>query len=160
MGTDVRKLALDGFPPNRIIACDLRNDFIEAGFDLFNDRNACDISFFADDIFDLSFEEQANISSKPSDVPLSKVATLKDLQGRIKYVYTGALFHLFNEETQTALAERVASLLRVPTEASLGEPPVNGCVIFGRHQGRQPAGILDDEMGRWVSFVILYDYYD
>lgn len=148
MGTDVRKLALDGFPTNHILACDLRNEFIEAGFDLFGDRDTCDISFFADDIFNLSLDKQANKSAKPLNVPPSKVVDLKDLQGRIKYVYTGALFHLFNEETQTALAERVASLLRVPSEASLGAPPVKDCVIFGRHQGRQPAGILDDEMGR------------
>ena len=153
MGTDVRKLALDGFTATRVIGCDLRREFIEAGYTLFGDRASCGISFFSDDIFDLS-PEPANMTARPSTVPLKEVASLKDLQGRLTYIYTGALFHLFDEQTQSALAARLVSLLRVPTDASLGDRPVRGCVIFGRHQGKRVAGIIDADMGRYACIII------
>lgn len=152
MGTDVRKLVLDGFPATRVIGCDLRREFIEAGYTLFGDRASCAISFFSDDIFDLS-PEPPNMTARPSTVPLKEVASLKDLQGRLTFIYTGALFHLFNIETQSALAARLVSLLRVPTDASLGDRPVSGCVIFGRHQGKRVAGVIDDDMGRYACIV-------
>lgn len=148
MGTDVRKLVQDGFPASRIVGCDLRSEFIDAGYTLFGDRTTCSIAFFADDIFKLSLEPTSP-QTKPSSDPLKDVTMLNDLQGRMAYIYTGALFHLFVEETQRALVWRLASLLCVPRGAVLGDAPVKGCVIFGKHQGRKPAGVIDtDDSGR------------
>ncbi|KAH9933633.1 uncharacterized protein BXZ73DRAFT_46180 [Epithele typhae] len=136
MGTDVRKLVLDGYPATNVLGCDLRPEFIQLSHKFFSDSPVtCKIRFFADNAFDLPLGTTE--SEPPTEVP-TEVTSLSQLQGALTHVYTGALFHLFNEENQYALALRVASLLkRVP-----------GAVVFGRHQGLENAGTIDDHLGR------------
>ena len=145
MGTDVRKLALDGYPGQNIIACDLRDDYIKIGFKLFGDITTCPITFIKGDIF--------SVSSSPPEASAASISSLRNIQdlsqlkGRLTHIYAGALFHLFNEETQFAIAVRLATLVkRAP-----------GSIIFGRHQGREEAGVIDDDMGRyefsWVGIL-------
>lgn len=151
MGTDVHKLVQDGFPASQVVGCDLRPEFIDAGYTLFGDRLTCAISFFADDIFELDPDLNSS-RTKPASISLRDAAVLNDLQGRMTFIYTGALFHLFVEETQRALAVRLTSLLRIPLGATLGDAPVAECVIFGRHQGREIAGSFEDDgLGRLVA---------
>ena len=134
MGTDVRKLVLDGYPGQNVIGCDLRKTFIDAGFKLFRDEETCPIKFITGDIFELPLQHAA-----PSPViPLRGVSGLDDLKGRLSHIYAGALFHLFNEDTQYAIAVRLALLLK----------DGSGGIIFGRHQGKEGPGIIDDDMGR------------
>lgn len=137
VGTDLRKLALDGYNPKNLIGCDLRRDFIDIGYELFNDKNTCEISFFTADVFKLA----PTLISTPSAVPLASVTKLEELKGRLTHIYAGALFHLFAEAAQYALACRLVSMLKQES----------GAVIFGRHQGSKIAGYLDDHMGRCVS---------
>ena len=78
-----------------------------------------------------------------ANIPISDVKSLSELRGRITHFYTGALFHLFDEPTQYALALRVAALLK-------REP---GAIVFGRHQGLAEAGYIDDHLGRYAHTV-------
>jgi hypothetical protein len=66
------------------------------------------------------------------------VEKLNDLRGSLSFIYTGALFHLFDAPTQRAIALRLCTLW-------LAQP---GGIIFGRHQGAKHAGEIPDHMGR------------
>ena len=137
MGTDVRKLVADGYPAARVLGCDLRQSFIDFGHELFRDRDTCGIHFFPSDIFEVPYP--SNGVPVPS-VDVAAVSDLAQLCGAVTHFYTGALFHLFDEQTQYALALRVATLLkRAP-----------GTIVFGRHQGLPEAGMINDHMDRYV----------
>ncbi|TFK50320.1 hypothetical protein OE88DRAFT_1660612 [Heliocybe sulcata] len=134
MGTDLRKLAQDGYPETSLLGCDLRPEYIELGYKLYSDKDTCGIRFFADNILDLPLPSPFWISTSRID----EVTKLAELTGRLTHVYTGALFHLFDESTQEALALRVATLVR----------HTPGSIIFGRHQGLETPGYIDDHMVR------------
>ncbi|KAJ3486379.1 hypothetical protein NLI96_g4292 [Meripilus lineatus] len=141
MGTDVRKLVMDGYPAQNVLGADLRQAFIDLGYQLYQDTTANPIRFFTSDIFTVhphpsppGLAQNTEINTKCEEI--SQIANLEQLRGRIDHFYLGALFHLFDEETQYALALRVASLLKRQS----------GSVIFGRHQGLRSAGLLDDIM--------------
>ena len=145
VGTDVRKLVMDGYPAQNVLGADLRQAFIDLGYQLYQDTTTNPIRFFTSDIFavhprpsppGLSQYPEINTTSEE----ISQITNLEQLRGRIDHFYLGALFHLFDEETQYALALRVASLLK-------RQP---GSVIFGRHQGLRSAGLIDDHMKRFV----------
>jgi hypothetical protein len=136
VGTDVRKLVYDGYPSSRVLGCDLRQSFINEGYELYGDRETCPIRFFTDDIFELPLRPVTD--GEVQITPLSKVTRLEHLRGRLSHLYTGALFHLFDEPTQAALAHRIGALVRKE----------KGTTIFGRHQARAEVGFLPDHMGR------------
>lgn len=141
MGTDVRKLVYDGYPASNIIGCDLRPQYFDFGHELFGDAGRCPIQFFADNIFDLpGIATPLDLApDSEMNVPdLASVTNLSQLRGTLTHIYTGALFHLFDEETQYALAVRLALLLK--------RSP--GAIVFGRHQGLAKAGAIDDHLGR------------
>ncbi|GJJ14391.1 hypothetical protein Clacol_008655 [Clathrus columnatus] len=139
MGTDVRKLALDGYPASNIVGCDLHAAYINLGHELYQDSNEkCPIWFIADDMFDIPLDN-TNIEVEHKD--LSDITTLSQLIGRVKYLYIGAVFHLFNESTQLAIAQRLARL--VSRE--------KGVVIFGRHQGSETPSVVSDNVWRYIS---------
>ena len=147
MGTDVRKLVRDGYPAANVLGCDLRLEYIELGHALFGDTPASSpIRFFTANVFDLPVESpRSGTSTTAAAGDLgpgagTAVTDLAQLRGALTHVYTGALFHLFNEDAQRALALRLAVLLR-------REP---GAVVFGRHQGLEEAGVIDDHLGRYV----------
>jgi hypothetical protein len=130
VGTDVRKLARDGYLASNILGCDLRQAFIDLGFSLYQDKATNKINFFVSDIFDVPI----TAPSTPTDLPASEITELAQLHGKLTHVYTGALFHLFDESTQYAIALRIAMLLKRDT----------GAIVFGRHQGLEKAGSLAD----------------
>ena len=134
VGSDVRKLVFDGYPAHNVLGCDLRQEFIDSGYDLYNDKESSQIQFFTSDIFDIPVK----LADTPSLVDVSNVTTLEQLRGPITHFYTGALFHLFDESTQYELGRRVAILVKL-------QP---GTIIFGRHQGLAQEGYIDDHMGR------------
>ncbi|KAI0764911.1 hypothetical protein C8Q74DRAFT_1450053 [Fomes fomentarius] len=140
MGTDVRRLVHDGYPASRILGCDLRPEYIESGYTLFSDKGTCAIHFIAADIFDLpTIIAPSTASAEPAHTPdLGSVTDLSQLMGTLSHIYTGALFHLFDEETQYGLAVRLALLLK----------KTPGAVVFGRHQGLEKEGYIDDHLGR------------
>lgn len=138
MGTDVRKLVWQGYPASNVLGCDLRQEFIDAGYELYQDRGSCKIHFFEDDLF--SVPATADHASTQPPTELSQVTKLVQLKDRINHFYTGAVFHLFNEETQFAFALRVGALLKRE----------KGSIAFGRDQGHSVEGKMDDHLGRCV----------
>jgi len=162
VGTDIRKLVLDGYKAANVAACDLRSTFIDIGRDreygLFRDADNCEITFFAADILDLDLSrpDAVNLNVKSTlhetaAAVLNAGATfgLENLKGCLTHIYTGALFHLFDEETQYAIALRVATLLDLKRSGD-GANSKTDCGIFGRHQGKEDAGVINDDMGRCV----------
>ncbi|GJE92393.1 S-adenosyl-L-methionine-dependent methyltransferase [Phanerochaete sordida] len=136
MGTDVRKLVADGYPAARVLGCDLRQEFLDYGYKLYGDKDTCAIHFFASDIFAVPYPATGLAPTAPDN--LSGVTELGQLYRSVDHFYTGALFHLFDEATQYALALRVAQLLTRKL----------GTVVFGRHQGLEEEGYINDHLGR------------
>ncbi|TCD65129.1 hypothetical protein EIP91_003060 [Steccherinum ochraceum] len=130
MGSDVRRLAFDGYPAANIIGTDLRQEFIDLGLELYRDRDTCKTRFFADDIFTVS---PKTVDARPTE--FSTATKLVQLKGQVSHLFLGALFHLYDEQTQYAIALAVATLLKHE----------KGSIIFGWHQGQDKEGAVDDE---------------
>jgi hypothetical protein len=96
---------------NKIIAVDLRQDFLDLGQELYKGPTK-GIDFRAANLLD------------PND------STLDDIKGNVTLLYTGAVFHLFKEDEQRIFAERIDSLLAKDGQV----------VVFGLHRGSQVAG--------------------
>lgn len=141
VGTDVRKLAYDGHPASHILGCDLREEYIELGYTLFRDKDTCPIRFFTSDVFDLPTSPPAPKLREAKPLDVTTISDLSQLYDSLTHIYTGALFHLFDKENQYGLAIRLARLLK-------REP---GAVIFGRHQGLESEGYIDDHLGRYCD---------
>jgi hypothetical protein len=117
--------AYDGAPPENLYGTDLRQEFIDLGYDLFQDRETLKSTFIAADAFD----------------PQSP---LKQLNGRMSIVYAGSFFHLFDWDGQFAMAKRVVELLK----------PEPGGMLLGRQVGNFNPGEYvrdgqDGEKRRW-----------
>ena len=138
MGTDLRKLVFDGYPGSNVIGCDLRPEYVDLGYELFGDRDRCPIRFITGNIFDVSDNPAPTDVAEAGPRSLTSINDLAQLRGALTHVYTGALFHLFDEETQYKLAVRLALLVK--------RSP--GTVIFGRHQGLKVEGMIEDNLGR------------
>ena len=92
MGTDVRKLVWDGYPGHNVLACDIRQDFIDIGYDIYKDKESCPIHFFESDIFAVPLEPSPSDSAVTAS--LQEGSHLKQLRGRINHVHSGSVFHL------------------------------------------------------------------
>lgn len=144
VGTDVRKLVYDGYPATSVLGCDLRQDYIDLGYKLYQDRDSSLIHFFTSDVFDVPVNLGPGSTSHEgaTAVPTGQVTELSQLTGSLTHIYTGALFHLFDESTQYAIAHRLALLLK----------KVPGAIVFGRHRGAVNEGIMDDHLGRSAEY--------
>jgi len=135
MGTDLRRLLLDGYPSDRssptLIGCDLRAEFIQCGHELYQDGPTSDkpvpITFFQSDLFD-------------------ERATLFSLKGQANYIHTAMVFHLFDQETQLKMAERLVDLLGLPERID-GIASNREYIVFGRHDGRDQEQALESRLG-------------
>ncbi len=105
-GQEVRQLALEGVPPENMCGMDLRQEFIDLGYDLFLDRDT------------LRSEMVGGV-----DVLDEENSVLKKVEGEIDIVYTASFFHLFNWDQQVSIAKRVVKILK----------PQLGSMLFGRH---------------------------
>ncbi|KAI0737401.1 hypothetical protein C8Q80DRAFT_1115292 [Daedaleopsis nitida] len=135
-GVDLRKVVLDGYPVDSIIASDVVPEFWTLGHKLFNSTSETfPVPFVAGDIFDSAFlEPTPPLYAKPatSAPRLSDVKTLSELRGHVSAIGLCAVFHLFStEEAQLQLARSLASLLS----------PEPGSMIFGWHNGLPEKGI-------------------
>ncbi|KZV63372.1 hypothetical protein PENSPDRAFT_669731 [Peniophora sp. CONT] len=135
MGTDVRKATYDGYPASQIVGCELIPEFLALGHKLYADEGTCPIRFIQCDVFALDLPSPIQPVKLPPTTSIAQVASLNDLIGRVAAIYTGALFHLFDESSQLALALRLAILIRSDKPS----------IIFGRHQGLPQAGLMEDK---------------
>ena len=143
VGTDVRKAVYDGYPGSQIVGYELIPEFLALGHKLCADEHTAPIRFIQGDVFATDIPSAIQ-SVMPLSTPISQVSSLGDLLGRVAVIYTGALFHLFNESTQHAPALRLALLARK-------DKPT---IIFGQHLGLAQAGVIDDGFAKSVHEVI------
>jgi len=114
VGTDLREFFLDGGDANgsnKIIGVDLEPDFIDLGQNLFKGPTK-------------------GIEFRNADLLDSTDTTLNDIKGKVNLIYTGALFHLFDEEGQIILAEKIQTLIAIEGEVA----------VFGLHRGAKVKG--------------------
>lgn len=124
----------DGFPASRAVGTDIYPAFFDLGHKIWNDADSCSIKFISGDVFALP-------SSPPP--PTSSLSKLEDLQGKAKYIYTGAVFHLFDEAAQEKMARKVAALANWKGK---------GTFLFGMHVGAENVGLRFDP---WMEYVLV-----
>jgi hypothetical protein len=116
-GQELRQLIASGAPPENLHGSDLRQEFVNLGYELFTDkgREGSKISWHLGNVFD------------------DEAAAWVELKGVPSIVYTGAFFHLFDRDEQVLVAKRVVSLLK-------DEPNV---LLLGRQVGNDNAGVFE-----------------
>jgi len=110
-GQDLRSLAANGVPSERLYGSDLRSEFFSLGYELFKDKQTLKSRFLVGDVLD-------------------STSDLKQLDGQISIIYAASFLHLFDYEQQVQVCERFVKLLR----------PEAGSVILGRQVGHVEAG--------------------
>lgn len=114
VGQVVRKLAFDGVDPSRLYGTDLSAEFLDLGYELFNDREKFGPdSFVAANLLDASDEGA------------------KKLDGKVTLVSAGNFFHLFDWDQQMLAATRIIKFLK---------PGITNAVIMGGHIGSSKPG--------------------
>ena len=109
VGQVLRKLVFEGVDPSRLYATDLVPEFLDLGFELFNDREK-----FGPDTF-----IAANMLD-PNDEGLKK------LDGKVTIIHVANFFHLFDRDQQVSAATRMIKFLK---------PGVKDAVIIGGNIG-------------------------
>lgn len=112
LGQDLRKLAFDGIDAEKLYGVDLSQGLIDAGFDLFGDRNT-DVTFATGDIW--------------ADDPLEKLGAGNKTFG---IVQCSSFLHIFSFDQQVRIAKTLAGFL--------SEKP--DTLIFGWTTGTVKAG--------------------
>lgn len=110
-GQDIRKLVVDGVDSSHCYGSDLLPDFIELGYELFQDKGKLQTKFFAANVFD-------------------ETSSLAELNGTIDIISTNAFFHLFNWDQQKKASLRVVRLLK----------PKKDSLVVGRQLGSAKPG--------------------
>ncbi|OLN87741.1 hypothetical protein CCHL11_05659 [Colletotrichum chlorophyti] len=114
VGQDLRHLVYDGVPSERIVAVELEQGYIEAGYELFRDRETLKTRFLNADMLD---EDNAK---------------LNELEGKFDSAHLGLCLHLWTREDQMKVLRRVIRLLKQ-------EP---GVVIVGHAAGHADGVVL------------------
>ncbi|KAI0647278.1 hypothetical protein C8Q79DRAFT_617841 [Trametes meyenii] len=137
-GTDVRAFVQGGYPADKIIAFDIRQELWDLGHRLFKtSSHNFPIEFVQGNIFDLEpylpSDHSPNSGALQPRIAKTEVSPppLALKIGQASAVYAGHLFHLFTEGDQRRVARILVGLLsRRP-----------GSIIFGRHRGLSRAGL-------------------
>ncbi|KAJ7227073.1 hypothetical protein GGX14DRAFT_628071 [Mycena pura] len=143
-GTDLRKIASDGFPIRNIIASDLRRDFWDLGHKVFRSTpDTFPVTFVEGDAMDQFFLPLYPLVKGEPEGAVPDLASLKSfigLQGRLSAIHSASLFHLFGEAMQLELARKLAGLLS----------PHPGSMIFGCHAGQPTKGYTPASPGKYM----------
>jgi hypothetical protein len=107
----LRKIAADGAPQEHLYGADLRPEFFDLGYQLFNDSQNLKAKFIAADVFD----------------PSSQLTTLYK---NIDIIYAGAFLHLFGYAEQLEICKQIVKLLRDKKDS----------LLLGRQVGNLEAG--------------------
>lgn len=117
VGQVLRQLALDGADSRRLYGVDVEEGFVQAGYELFRDRDKLKATFVVGDLLLKSDEDCESLNA---------------LEGKMTIVHAMSFFHLFGWDAQVRAAARIVGFLR---------PDDPDVVIFGRHVGTsQPGG--------------------
>ncbi len=118
LGTDLRRMNLDGMTQKYLYGLDIEKDFVQLGFDLFDDEKTNKMTFYIDNILD----EQ----------------TIEKLQLREKFniVYSSSVIHLLNKEETKSFLSNVYTVLKT-----------NG-IFFGQTTGLAIPQYVSDSYGK------------
>lgn len=120
---------LEGVPARQLAGTDLRQEFLDTGFDLWRDRER-----FEGDGAQLVAGDLLAEDDEP----------LKVLDGRFALVHAGSFFHLFDWPTQVRAARRIVRFLRPPPPPQPERPADSSssptsrtlpAIVFGRQLG-------------------------
>ncbi|KAI9713981.1 MAG: hypothetical protein M1820_000711 [Bogoriella megaspora] len=106
---DLRQLAYEGAPTDRMYGFDIESRFFDISYDFYSDRDRFRGKLLEADVF-------------KSQSPLN------NLEGQMDIVWCSKFMHLFNRETQIDVAVRLIKLLK-PTPGSMFVGSQNGCEI-------------------------------
>lgn len=95
LGQDIRKLVFDGVPAENVAGAELRQGYIDLGYDLFRDRETL-----------VSKMYQANLLDGPTVEPWPQ------LEGRFDVVNFSMVLHVFTREEQVTMFERGIKVLK------------------------------------------------
>lgn len=110
---DIRKLVHDGAPADNLWGAELMPEFIELGYDLFNDRDNLGAHFLTANIFD-------------------KQSALEQLTNQIDIIHIGLFLHLFDWEGQKEACIAIVNLLKAE----------RGVIVLGQQVGSlQPSQV-------------------
>lgn len=93
-GYVLRQLAVDGAPASNLIGAELRQGFIDLGYELFKDRDTFDARFYAGDLLD------------------AEDHSYDEINGKIDIIHAAALFHLFGWDDQVKLGVRLVKFFK------------------------------------------------
>jgi ubiquinone/menaquinone biosynthesis C-methylase UbiE len=127
-GQILRQLAVDGAPSSHLAGTDLRPEFIELGFELFQDRDTFKARFITGNVLD------------PKD------ESLEALNGQFDIIHAASFFHLFEWDDQLKAAERIIRFLK-PGRAS-------NSIILGRQVGTSTALTLEEYKAKLAAGVL------
>jgi hypothetical protein len=121
VGQVVRKLAFDGVDPARLYGTDLHPEYLDLGFELFNDRERFGPdSFIAANLLD------------PNDQGSNK------MDGKVTVMHAANFFHLFDWDEQVVVAARMIRFLK---------PGTTNAVIIGGMIGSVKPGAFTSPNG-------------
>jgi SAM-dependent methyltransferase len=115
---DIRKLVHDGAPADSLWGAELVPDFIDLGYELFNDKTSLGANFMVANIFD-------------ADGPLSQ------LKNSIDIIHVGLFLHLFDWAGQKKACETIVGLLKSE----------NGVLVLGQQVGSLIPGQVPKSSG-------------
>ncbi|KAH9843557.1 uncharacterized protein C8Q71DRAFT_852089 [Rhodofomes roseus] len=110
------------------------------------------VPFVPGDIFDSNHLMNIPPVYAPPPAPapeFSGLTSLTPLQGHVSAIHAAMFFHLFDEEKQFALAQRLASLLS----------PLPGSMVSGRHFKADVRGVRDSKPARDDASEVIRVFY-
>ncbi|PMD34357.1 hypothetical protein L207DRAFT_497724 [Hyaloscypha variabilis F] len=107
-GHILRQIAFDGAPSTNLTGADLRPEFVQLGYELFQDKETFGAQFVTGDILN------------PTDTGLAV------LDSKFDIVHTASFFHLFGWDDQVKIGQRVVKFFKPSARA----------LILGRQSGR------------------------
>jgi SAM-dependent methyltransferase len=112
VGQEIRQLVHDGATAENLYASDLHPEFLDIGYDLFNDKSTLKSTIFAADIFNVM---------DPNFV---------SLEGKLDIIWAGSFLHLFSYPATLEVLKQLIKMLR----------PVSGSLVVGKQMGNVDAG--------------------
>jgi len=130
MGTDIRQFLIDGAQASNIVGIDISEEYINLGFELFEDKEKTKDCFQIVDILKEKTEAETETEKGKEDERIITEHTVKHGSyeeilarhgGTFDFVYAGSVLHLLLEDQVIKLLERVKPLLKSESGIFFGQ---------------------------------------
>lgn len=133
VGQDIRKLVADGAPRQQLLGAELQPEFIDLGYDFFQDRDRLSAKMM-----------QANVLDRSAGSPFDELA------GTLDYIHLGMVLHVFERDQQREVLENCIRLLK----------PKRGVLILGQAVGNADGGVSAGQTqtgGDWTGKIFRHN---